>query len=147
MLWYKRKNYLMGKASSKVMTGHFRARNRQNMREEVEMVTIEWTEQRWGHFLSSRKQSWQEVSVQNTDPRRSQGKISSKKLEAFRKMGRKKQTQSSKKRKRRQVNVEERSSTWRMLSRDQSLSPSINFKTVVLSPCYWNRRTGTGHNL
>ena len=46
MLWYKRKNYLMGKASSKVMTGHFRARNRQNMREEVEMVTIEWTEQR-----------------------------------------------------------------------------------------------------
>ena len=29
--------------------------------------------------MSSRKQSWQEVGVQNTDPRRSRGKISSKK--------------------------------------------------------------------
>ena len=44
MLWYKRKNYLVGKASRKVRTGHFRARSRQNMREEVEMVTTKWTD-------------------------------------------------------------------------------------------------------
>ena len=148
MWWYKRKNYLIGKASRKFRTGHFRARSRQNMREEVEMVTTKWTEQRWGHFLSSRKQSWQEVGVQNTDPRRSQGDIGSKKSGCIQKDGPEKANTELKEE---EEEAGKPGGEIKYYLKDAIQRPecnsTINFKTVVFSPCYWNRRKGAGPNL